>query len=46
MALDDQAIQAKLDIEQHVERGQEGTFSILRDKLHLFDAETGAQRRA
>ncbi len=46
LALDDQAIQAKLGIEQHVERGQEGTFSVPRAKLHLFDAETGARRRA
>ncbi|MDX6397772.1 MAG: hypothetical protein QOJ43_1180, partial [Gaiellaceae bacterium] len=31
---------AKLGIEQRVATGEERTFRIPRDKLHLFDAET------
>ena len=32
---------AKLPIEQYIDRGTELTFSIPRDKLHRFDADTG-----
>jgi len=37
----DVAILAKLPVEHHVAPGDEITLSIPRDKIHLFDAETG-----
>ncbi|MGH3103503.1 MAG: ABC transporter ATP-binding protein [Gaiellaceae bacterium] len=36
----DTPLLAKLPIEQQVSPGQETTFSVPRDKLHVFDAET------
>ena len=40
----DASLQAKLPVEQRLQSGQELTFTIPRDKLHLFDAETGERR--
>ena len=40
MTRKDTPLQAKLPIEERVSRGEELTFSIPRDKLHLFDPET------
>ena len=37
---------AKLDIEQQVTPGEQSTFRIPPDKLHLFDAETEEALRA
>jgi multiple sugar transport system ATP-binding protein len=36
----DRDLLAKLPVEQHVESGRDATFTIPRDKLHLFDEET------
>jgi multiple sugar transport system ATP-binding protein len=41
LAAGETPLQAKLPVEDHVERGTDRQFSIERDKLHLFDAETG-----
>ena len=41
MSVKDTPILAKLPVEEHVSPGQEVSFSIPRDKIHLFDAETG-----
>jgi ABC-type sugar transport system ATPase subunit len=40
MTRKDTPLQAKLPVEEHVDRGEELTFSVPRDKLHLFDSET------
>ena len=40
LRLRDTPLLAKLDIEQRVAAGEQATFRIPRDKLHLFDAET------
>jgi ABC-type sugar transport system ATPase subunit len=37
----DTPILAKLPVEEHVSPGDEVSFSIARDKIHLFDAESG-----
>ena len=37
---DNTTLLAKLPVEQRVERGQEHTFSIPRQKLHLFEEES------
>jgi ABC-type sugar transport system ATPase subunit len=42
----DTPLQAKLPIEQRVQPGEELTFSVPRDKLHLFDPDTGEQLSA
>ena len=36
----DRELLAKLPVEARVEMGQDATFTIAREKLHLFDAET------
>ena len=40
LRLRDTPLLAKLDIEHRVAAGEQATFRIPRDKLHLFDAET------
>ena len=40
MARKDTSLQAKLPVEERVRPGDELTFSVPRDKLHLFDPET------
>jgi ABC-type sugar transport system ATPase subunit len=40
MTRKDTPLGAKLPVEEHVRPGEELTFSIPRDKLHLFDPET------
>jgi ABC-type sugar transport system ATPase subunit len=41
LTVKDTSIQAKLPVEAHVSPGDELSFAIPRDKIHLFDAETG-----
>ena len=41
----DRDLLAKLPVACRVENGLQATFAIARDKLHLFDAETGEARR-
>ena len=41
LSVRDVSILAKLPVEHHVAPGDELTLSIPRDKIHLFDAETG-----
>ena len=41
LSVRDVSILAKLPVEHHVAPGDELTVSIPRDKIHLFDAETG-----
>ena len=41
MTVKDTSIQAKLPVEAHVTPGDDLSFVIPRDKIHLFDAETG-----
>ena len=36
----DESLLAKLPVEHRVQPGESATFSIPRDKIHLFDAET------
>jgi multiple sugar transport system ATP-binding protein len=43
MTRKDTPLQAKLPVEERVPPGEELTFSVSREKLHLFDAETGEQ---
>ena len=33
-------VQAKLPVEEQIQHGRQETFSVARDKLRLFDAET------
>ena len=40
LALGDVKVQAKLPVEERLDHGRKATFSIARDKLRLFDAET------
>jgi ABC-type sugar transport system ATPase subunit len=40
LSLADTPVQAKLSVEEKLQHGQRATFSIARDKLRLFDAET------
>jgi len=40
LTLRDTPVAAKLGVEERIDHGQEMEFSIPRDKLHLFDAET------
>ncbi len=40
LTLRDTPVRAKLGVDERIERGVEMEFSIPRDKLHLFDAET------
>ncbi len=40
LAARDQSLLAKLPVEQRLAPGEEQQFSIARDKLHLFDADT------
>jgi multiple sugar transport system ATP-binding protein len=40
LALGDVKVQAKLPVEERLDNGQKATFSVARDKLRLFDAET------
>ena len=40
LAARDQSLLAKLPVEQRLAAGEEQQFSIARDKLHLFDADT------
>ncbi len=40
MTRKDTPLQAKLPVEQQVGTGQELTFTVSRDKLILFDAQT------
>jgi hypothetical protein len=37
---------AKLPVEEHVSPGDEVSLSIARDKVHLFDAESGERVHA
>ena len=46
LAARDQALLAKLPVEQRLAPGEEQQFSIARDKLHLFDADTELAVRA
>jgi sn-glycerol 3-phosphate transport system ATP-binding protein len=39
--LGERPVQAKLNVDARVSRGEEAQFSIPRDKLHLFDESTG-----
>ena len=45
LALRDTHVEAKLGVEEQVDRGGELEFSVSRDKLRLFDAETGERVR-
>jgi ABC-type sugar transport system ATPase subunit len=45
LALRDRTVEAKLDVEEQLDRGGELEFSVPRDKLRLFDAETGERLR-
>jgi hypothetical protein len=45
LTLRDRPVEAKLDVEEHLDRGGELEFSVPRDKLRLFDAETGERVR-
>jgi ABC-type sugar transport system ATPase subunit len=40
LRLRDTPLLAKIDIEERVAPGEQSTFRIPTDKLHLFDAET------
>jgi multiple sugar transport system ATP-binding protein len=40
LSLGETSVQAKLSVEEHLQHGQQATFSIPRDKLRFFDAET------
>ena len=40
LALGDVKVQAKLPVEERLDNGQKATFSVARDKLRFFDAET------
>jgi multiple sugar transport system ATP-binding protein len=46
LAARDQALLAKLPVDQRLAAGEERQFSIARDKLHLFDADTELAVRA
>jgi len=46
LAARDQSLLAKLPVEQRLTPGEEQQFSIARDKLHLFDADTELAVRA
>jgi multiple sugar transport system ATP-binding protein len=46
LAARDQPLLAKLPVEQRLATGEEQQFSIARDKLHLFDADTELAVRA
>ena len=46
LAARDQSLLAKLPVEQRLAPGEEQQFSIARDKLHLFDADTELAVRA
>jgi ABC-type sugar transport system ATPase subunit len=39
--LRDEPVQAKLNVDARIDRGRDMQFSIARDKLHLFDEESG-----
>ncbi|HEY8921661.1 MAG TPA: ABC transporter ATP-binding protein [Candidatus Limnocylindria bacterium] len=41
LSVKDTPILAKIPVEEHVSPGDEVSFSIRRDKIHLFDAESG-----
>ena len=41
LSVKDTPILAKLPVEEHLSPGDEVSFSIRRDKIHLFDAESG-----
>jgi ABC-type sugar transport system ATPase subunit len=45
LALRDTHVEAKLGVEEQVDRGGELEFSVSRDKLRLFDADTGERVR-
>jgi len=45
LSLSDTPVEAKLGIEERVDRGAEPEFTVPRDKLLLFDAETGERLR-
>jgi ABC-type sugar transport system ATPase subunit len=40
LSLGDASVQAKLSVEEQLQHGQKATFSVARDKLRFFDAET------
>jgi ABC-type sugar transport system ATPase subunit len=40
LRLNESPVQAKLSVEERLENGAQASFSIPRDKLRLFDAET------
>jgi multiple sugar transport system ATP-binding protein len=46
VAVKDTPVQAKIPVEVRVTPGEEITFAIPRDKIHLFDAETGERVNA
>jgi multiple sugar transport system ATP-binding protein len=46
LAARDQSLLAKLPVDQRLAAGEERQFSIARDKLHLFDADTELAVRA
>jgi hypothetical protein len=45
LTLRDTSVEAKLGVDEQVDRGSEQEFSVLRDKLRLFDAATGERVR-
>ena len=45
LTLRDRPIEAKLGVEEQLDRGVDLEFSVARDKLLLFDAETGDRVR-
>ena len=46
MTRKDTSLQAKLPVEERLRPGEELTFFVPREKLHLFDAETGERASA
>ena len=46
LTVKDTPILAKLPVEEHVSPGDEVSLSIARDKVHLFDAESGERVHA
>ena len=46
LVVKDTPILAKLPVEEHVSPGDEVSLSIARDKIHLFDAESGERVNA
>jgi ABC-type sugar transport system ATPase subunit len=46
LTVKDTPILAKLPIEEHLSPGNDVSLSIARDKVHLFDAESGERVNA